>query len=279
MKKNIISILIFGLLLVLSLTIGILNLSQEKHDESDALNAANQLYLAGNVQEAKLIYEQLVEQGIRNDTIFYNLGNAYLSEGDTGRAILNYQRAAQISPRDVQIKTNLSIARQTSQVLDHTNLNNNNGFILEIANKSRGWFSTNETAIIALSLWFFLGFLLLIRQSLRIGKYKSILQYTFGIVFINVLLFSFLLSSQVYSARNYPAAVVVVPSVALSSSPGEEHATEMNLSNGMEINVVETNGNWIRLFIPNDKYQEGWIPSNSVEIINNKSFELGQFVL
>jgi len=250
MKKNIITILIFGLLLGLSLTIGIINLSQQKHDESDALNAANQLYLAGNIQEAKLIYEQLVEQGIRNDALFYNLGNAFLSEGDTGRAILNYQRAAQISPRDVQIKTNLSIARQTSQVFDHTNLNNKNGFILEIANNSRRWLSTNETAIIALSLWFFLGFLLLIRQSLGIGKYKSTIQYTIGIVLINVLLFSFLLSSQIYSARNYPAAVVVVPSVALSSSPGEEHATEMNLSNGMEINVVETNGNWIRLSIP-----------------------------
>jgi len=51
------------------------------------------------------------EGGIRNGELYYNIGNAWFRLGDTGRAILNYRRAALYRPGDRNLVQNLEFAR------------------------------------------------------------------------------------------------------------------------------------------------------------------------
>lgn len=63
-------------------------------------------------QEAILHYEAIVKNGgVRNGKLYYNVGNAYFRIGDTGRAILNYKRAALFMQNDRNLRQNLDYAR------------------------------------------------------------------------------------------------------------------------------------------------------------------------
>ena len=69
------------------------------------------LYRTGEYVRAAQGFEALAQSGIVNADLFYNAGNAWLKAGDLGRAILWYERALEISPRDPDLLFNLDHAR------------------------------------------------------------------------------------------------------------------------------------------------------------------------
>jgi len=69
---------------------------------------ANKQYEAGSYSSAINSYEDLLSKGLRSAQLFYNLGNAYFKAGKPGPAILNYERARVLDPRDEDMKFNLN---------------------------------------------------------------------------------------------------------------------------------------------------------------------------
>ena len=263
MKKRILSIILIGFALFAVLVAGIVFLTQNKPIDLHALNSANQLYTAGHYTEAATIYEQLIAQGGRDSALYYNLGNSYYQQGDLGRAILNYQRAAQLAPRDQDIQANLTLAR--AQVVD-AYPEVPAGPFDSLAKITSGWLTLNETAIIALFIWFALGFLVLTWQLLQPGKLQNSIRTTALVLFLFVMVATLSLGSRILSEYSQPEGIIVAPTVTVSSSPNEEQTTEIQLHSGAEVNLLETNGDWIRISIPGDVL-EGWLPLDAVEQI------------
>ena len=84
---------------------------------AELMTDANERYSRGEYSEAVQQYESLIGDGFRDSALYYNLGNAYSQQEDLGRAILNYLRAARLSPRDPDINANLVLVR--SQTVDN----------------------------------------------------------------------------------------------------------------------------------------------------------------
>jgi tetratricopeptide (TPR) repeat protein len=83
----------------------------------DALfHQGNAAYAAQDYQAAVAAYEAAVRQGVGSAALFFNLGNAYFKLGDLGRAILNYERAQWLAPRDADVWANLDFARARAGV-------------------------------------------------------------------------------------------------------------------------------------------------------------------
>ena len=76
---------------------------------------ANSLYSDKQYAKSVQAYEALVQDGVRNGYLFYNLGNAYIRMGKTGPAILNYVRAKNLIPRDENLAANLKFAIQQTR--------------------------------------------------------------------------------------------------------------------------------------------------------------------
>src|ERR1043166_4619942 len=76
---------------------------------ADEFKAANALYDAGKFAEAAAAYERLEPKTAH---VYYNLGNAWFRQDKLGLAILNYERARRLSPRDPDIQANLKFAQQ-----------------------------------------------------------------------------------------------------------------------------------------------------------------------
>jgi tetratricopeptide (TPR) repeat protein len=56
-------------------------------------------------------YNSIIDSGIRNAGLYYNLANAYFRLDKTGLSVLNYRRALLYSPGDKQIQYNLEYVR------------------------------------------------------------------------------------------------------------------------------------------------------------------------
>lgn len=241
---------------------------------TDRMALGNQLYESGRFVEAAQAYQQLVDQGLRDAALFYNLGNAYYRSDDLGQAVLNYERAIRLAPRDADVRYNLNIAR--SQVVDQFDTTNTATAIARFTIFARSWLTVNEMAKLLLALWLGLFALLL---GIGYGRSSRVRQVLRGVVVVTAVLWLgglVSLGSRLYLERTRPEVVILTDSVPVMSSPslqagstqGAAGTAEFTLHAGAKVNLVEARGDWIRLTLPGDQLQ-GWVPSDTVAAISN----------
>jgi tetratricopeptide (TPR) repeat protein len=63
-------------------------------------------YKEDRFAEAAAAFSKVADEGIKNGKLFYDLGNAYLKNGDIGDAVLWYERALKLLPHDPDLKFN-----------------------------------------------------------------------------------------------------------------------------------------------------------------------------
>ena len=73
---------------------------------------ANALYGDERWAEAAAEYERVIAAGWESGNLYFNLGNAWFRAGDVGRAVLDYERARRLLPRDPDVHANLGYARE-----------------------------------------------------------------------------------------------------------------------------------------------------------------------
>ena len=84
-------------------------------EKEDLFYRANQLYKEGRYSEAVDGYLQLNKSVIDNGHLYYNLGNAYFRLEQLGHAVLCYERARLLMPRDADLDYNLRYVRQQTR--------------------------------------------------------------------------------------------------------------------------------------------------------------------
>ena len=237
--------------------------SQSGITPTEAMEEGNERYEAKKFAEAAEIYQTIADVGVSDSSLYFNLGNAYLKSDDLGRAILNYRRAAHLNPRDDDINTNLAIARlQTLDRLDDaggTEMGN-------LVQRAEEWLTLTEAAVIALLLWLIASALLTVAiLSRRLRRYALWTAGIFG-VFLIVGLLS--MANRAYREYASPAAVIVTPSVDVTSGPGDadQYVVEFTLHTGAEVRVVDTRSGWRRIALPGNNFQ-GWLPADAIETV------------
>ena len=107
MKEKIVIFVPLALFLLLPL----FKANADVESASMLFKKGNQSYEEGRFEQAIEEYEKILDLGIKNFKVFYNLGNAYFRQNQLGRAILNYRRALALQPRDEDTKANLSFVK------------------------------------------------------------------------------------------------------------------------------------------------------------------------
>lgn len=181
------------------------------------LAAANRLYEAGHYAEAAQMYEQLAEQGVEDSTLFYNLGNAHYQQGNVAQAIIDYQRAAQLAPRDADIQANLELAlSQAPAPMPAVAL----GRIGALADATDSWLTVNELALLALGLWFALGFLIVAWRTMQPGSARTAMRYATVLVLLLVILSVVALGSRMAVANAHQVIFTLDSHLADVLTPG-----------------------------------------------------------
>jgi tetratricopeptide (TPR) repeat protein len=219
---------------------------------------ANWLYEQGRYTEAVQRYQALVDAGLAHAHLYYNLGNAYFRSGDLGRAVLNYQRAQRLSPRDPDIRTNLTLAQAQTQ--DHIG-DADDGAAAGLLRRLFEYTTPHELALGALVGWFAAcGFL---AAAILVPSRRRRLLYASGTVAILVVTDVLSAGLWLVDQHNRPPAVVVVDQITLRSGPDESYVAEFTLHAGAPVRVLEQRAEWTRILLPGEL--QGWAPADAFE--------------
>ncbi len=260
----IVAVWLLGLLLNLSaLPVFASFLAQSPVTPTEAMSLANQNYEAGDYAEAAAIYEAIIESGLHNSTVYYNLGNAYFKQGELGRAILNYRRAQRLAPRDADVAANLAVAR--TQTLDQLAAPTE-GTWSNLVKLVDEWLTLREGALLALVLWVFIGgvaVVAILKPSIR--RWCAI---TAGVLAVFLVIGLLSIANRYYTDQTYPPAVIVAQQVDVTSGPGGsgQYLVEFTLHAGAEVSVLESRPGWQRITLPGDL--QGWVPDEAIERIS-----------
>jgi hypothetical protein len=238
---------------------GIVWLAGAQADWAALLVQADQAYQNGDLTNAANLYEAVVNGGVRDGTVYFNLGTVYYAAGDLGRALLNYRRALEIMPRDADL--NVAIARIRAERLD---VQGDEAELLDsIAALTAPVLTLSELAWLVLGLWT-LWFGLLLVAVLR-RHWRDVLRASLLIVGVVLLIGVLLLGSRLYVASHRPAAVVLHDLVSVMSGPGEDYLVLFPLHAAAEIRILEEHDGWVRFVLPDGR--QGWLPQTSVQLV------------
>ncbi|KPL00490.1 MAG: hypothetical protein AMJ91_04590 [candidate division Zixibacteria bacterium SM23_73_3] len=250
-------IVIFGLL-ALFFFLPLFEADANLESASVLLKKGNQNYEEAKFDQSIQEYEKILDLGIKNSRVFYNLGNAYFRQNQLGKSILNYRRALVLQPRDEDAKANLSFVKLfTLDKIEEQKINPFSNMLHWFLNL---W-SLDEFALLAsffYTLSMALGILMIFRRS------KRYLRLVFVTLLILLVIFGSSLFAKIY-LESLDYGVVVVPRVEVRSGPGEDFILQFTGHEGLEFRVDEKTERWYRISLPNGI--KGWIPKEAVEII------------
>ena len=216
---------------------------------------ANKLYEQGRFTEAAAAYEKLLDTGRCSAALYFNLGNALLKSGQTGRAIISYQLAERLDPRDPDLQANLKFARDFASggTPDNT----------DFWWRWLGRLSVDEwTLLVAVAAWLWFGLL-----TLRLWKpalRKSLRTSTTATGVAGGLL-AMCLAAVCWQQTNSPRAVVVVREAVVRYGPLEESQAAFTARDGAELTVRDQKGDWLWVTDLSGKF--GWVRREQVYLM------------
>ena len=231
----------------------------------DVVTEANLLYERGAYAEATQRYETIIGLGYRDPAVHYNLGNAYLESGDLGRAILNYLRAEEQSPRDPDIAANLELAR--SRTVDQLQPEGDS-LVAGISDFGRQWATTGEFAAAALLLWAVGGLAvgaLILRPTMR---RRELLRGGTVVALAAMLVSLTLLLGMLYANPYANTRVVTVQTVEVLEGPGPQYQETFALHSGAQVRLVDSRHGWLQVALPGGELK-GWLPEHVIEAVGH----------
>ncbi len=230
-------------------------------DNIERQSQASTAYLAGDYETSQILYETIIQDGFRDFRIYFNLGNAYYESGDLGRALLNYRRAQEISPRDIDLGNNLARVRTERNDLQ----GDETGFTESLAALTIGVLNLAELSVLTLFIWI-IWFVLL-----GAAIFKTVWLYNLRIplIFVGIALLIglCLLAGRLDTSRRHPPAVVTNEVITVHSGPGETYLELYQLHAAAEIYVWQMKDGWIQFALADGRL--GWLPSSAVMIIQH----------
>ena len=219
---------------------------------------ANALYAGGQYQQAVDKYEQIAAS-IQNGVIYYNLGNTYFRLGNRGKAILNYERAKQLMPRDKDTSFNLKVAgaRNIDQ-FDLVKLPS--GFSLLY-----GALHPNQIAWSGLVPYWIAAVSIVAIQFIQNLRLQQALRYV-ALIGCFAWLFSLLLLGLKIRDLNVPYAIVIANEVMVQSEPDSGAETiALPLHEGTKVQLQEERSDWVKIYLPDEN--SGWLTAEAIEKI------------
>ncbi|MBI4648648.1 MAG: tetratricopeptide repeat protein [Bacteroidia bacterium] len=236
--------------------------STQANTPQNLLDSARIYYSKVNYEKAIEIYNKIVSLDFESSAIYYNLGNAYFKSNKIPQAILNYERAKLLNPKDEDILFNLELANK--YVVDKINVLPEIFFITWYRNFIN-MFPSDKWA--TASLIAFIAFLLLLSLYFYSGKIiLKKLGFWFGVLFLAfslIALFFAYKQKQFSETRN--TAIVFSDSVTVKSSPDESGTDLFVIHAGLKVKVEDKVGDWVEIKLTDGN--TGWVKEIDVEII------------
>ncbi|MGD8318535.1 MAG: tetratricopeptide repeat protein [Myxococcales bacterium] len=232
---------------------------------TDVFEAGNIAASKGDYETAIRSYRTLVEAGVADPDVYFNLATAYAQSGDYPRAILNFERALVLAPRDDQTEQNLRAAERALE--ERRAESEGEATIHRISSPADavyGELSEDSLAYVLIASNFTLfGCLAWVWVAHRRGRWLYALLIVSSICFV----FSAIgLGQKAGLFRDGPRAVALEDRLPLREAPYPQAQIRGEARGGDRAVVVGRDADFLKLRVANGL--EGWAPASGVGLVD-----------
>jgi hypothetical protein len=214
----------------------------------------NEAFSRGDYASAIRSYEKVTGQWGYSPGILFNLANSYALQGETGKAILNYERALRLQPSDPDIIGNLELIKKES------------GLFPKQPNKTERFFNLlklNQWSMLILCSLVLLTFFLFSATKLRFSR-----QLTISISAGCLLLCILAVYGTFFHYQHFNPSIVIAPDARLFISPFDTAASSGAIQQGRRVYPHKVHGDFT--YVTDETSRNGWILSEAIEPVCKK---------
>lgn len=228
---------------------------------AELLASGSRHYEQGDYAAAAADYQRILDYGIQSEVVHYNLGNAQFKQGELGEAILSYEKALALNPRDPEAAGNLAYA--VSLTVDAVETEEGpfplRAFLWLLHRTTAG-----EDALLLLLAIYLLGATCTAAIFLRRGNRRPLL-YVAAALLLMTAWSGGALAWKEYRQLGQQRAVILTEKVDALSGPAEDYKPLFTVHEGLQAVVRNRRGDWVQILLPNGLM--GWVPAASIGIV------------
>ena len=224
-------------------------------DIAKVFEDANTSYRTGNYAKAADLYGSLVEREPAAAVFYYDLANANVRLGKLSQAILNYEKALRLDPRNADIRENL---RYTRGLLEYR-VEDTRNWYLKATEAVLKYATEREVYTVVLAVLFvFLtgGILYFLRGR---GVFWSPWQQFIFIVLLLAALVAFGKQVQTHLICD---AIVMQKECEARYGPSEHDQVAFRMGEGIKVFVMDRREDWSRVLLTNG--ESGWVRNSDI---------------
>lgn len=228
----------------------------------DPWGNANALYEQKQYKQAAILYEDLVKAGKGTAALYRNLGSAYYRLDSIALAILWFERALRLEPRNAETQQNLLLAnkRIPNAIPAYPPF-----VLVQWWTQATNLLSADAWAWLVLFCWWATAVLIILfLRSEEAGIKKRLFAGAglfFAFTFVGVLLGG----SKYRAETRQDEGILMPPLSALREGASDNAASVEEAPAGTRVLILEKSGEWARLRLPDG--QEGWTKATHIENI------------
>lgn len=225
-------------------------------DVASVFRDANTSYRTGDYAKAAEGYASLVRREPDVASFHYNLANANVRLGKLSRAILNYEQALQLDPRNADARENL---RYTRGLLEYRVEDTRNWYVkaLEAVLK---FMTEQEVTVVALVILFvfLLGGIFFFLNGR--GVFWNVWQ---RFIFMLLILAALVVFAKQVQSNLIREAIVMQKECEARYGPSEHDQVAFKMGEGIKVFVMDRREDWARVLLTNG--EGGWVKDSDIE--------------
>lgn len=223
----------------------------------------NRLYREGDFAGAITSYGSVLEGGFESAALYFNLGNAHFRLGDTGPAVLNYERAVRLDPGNDDIRANLALVNQRLQdriePLPRF-------WLLSAFDWWMGLIPRGVLEVMVAASYLILGGVVVLIVLRRPDGWRAPLRRcAHAAAVATILLGATLLIRETGLGRPEEAVVMAAEARVLNAPSEDAGLTLFTLHEGTKVRVDRRVGEWAEVVLADGKV--GWLPLELLGVI------------
>jgi tetratricopeptide (TPR) repeat protein len=220
---------------------------------------ANRFYVDNRFDSALVYYTRIVDAGIRNSAVLYNMGNCHYRLQRPGLARLHYEKAAMLAPNDADIQANIDFIK--SIIVDRTVENQDDfEFLTAVTYNIHTLLPLNIQLIILCALLFILS-LIGSRMLMKKGLARLWLAYAAVLCALLIAVVGISAGYKIYAIESRQYAIIMSQSLDAKNQPAGTQ-TLFTVHEGTKLRVNKTVGEWSLVSLPNGA--SGWVTTASL---------------
>lgn len=196
-------------------------------------------------------YHKIIDRGYVSQAVYYNLANSYFKSEQLGQAILYYQKAVRLAPRDPDIEANLRFALSLVEKYGEQKT----GSLWEKLMPHFHLFTQDEITWMVLFLFFLLGMSVLLGVVRQWRLSRHVLWS--GTLFV---LLAFHITVLVFKVNYLSGQSVVLKNTKAKFEPMDDATDYFQLGEGMVVKALNRNYGWVK--VKREDNRIGWIPES-----------------